>query len=83
MFALFVSEGENVLKAADHVGVFEQIGVVVLAEQVADGGVEQSGQLFGVVDGGRHLATLVAGDHGNGGTELGGQFRLRKLLLFA
>ena len=40
MFTLFVFEVEDTAKALDHGGIFEQVGIIALAQEVADGGVE-------------------------------------------
>ncbi len=44
VLVLLVLEGEDVPEAVDHIGVLEQVGSVVLAERVADGGSQPASQ---------------------------------------
>jgi len=83
--AVLVVGGESVERspALDHVGLAEEVGVLLLADQVVDGDAEDLGHLLGDLDGRHHLAALVAADDNAGGPDAASELVLLLLAALA
>lgn len=83
-FFFFRRECGDIFKPLEHSGIFEQVSLFVLSEQITDRCIQEPGEFFSGFNGRDHLITFILADGGMRGTLKGFSlgFRLAAFSLF-